>query len=384
MIKKNMVIALYSTPDYYPPTLSAIEYLSGEYDQIFVVFRNYKGTFDWVYPGNVKLIPTGNDIDIRQAEKSSTIKKIRFFIQYCIKFYSTIRRNQADTLLLYDFMPILAFRLLLPFIKMPRVIWYHNHDVADNSIIRKCSLAWFAWKSEAWIFPKLSIFSLPSMDRREFFPMGRLVGEFYFLPNFPSIKVFKRYSKSGDRNNDIIKIIYQGSISPWHGFEEIIGILDRSIHGKKLDLTLRGFITDDYRESLVQLAKKNGVSAQLAILPPISYSKVIEKTAHYNIGIGIYRREDIMNRTLGTSSNKIYEYAAAGLPVLLFDNTQFRSNLQKFKWAFFTDCSDHSLISALEKIELNLETLSCQAREDFETQLNFEKFFNPVCRFLKA
>ena len=85
----------------------------------------------------------------------------------------------------------------------------------------------------------------------------------------------------------------------------------------------------------------------------------------YHIGIGIHRKEDIMNKTLGTSSNKIYEYAAAGLPVLLYDNQQFRNYLGKYKWAFFTDCSKASLISALETMERNIQELGKRGQDGF-------------------
>jgi len=90
-----------------------------------------------------------------------------------------------------------------------------------------------------------------------------------------------------------------------------------------------------------------------------------------------------MNKTLGTSSNKIYEYAASGLPVLLFDNAHFRNHLGQYKWAFFTDCTYESLIVNLEEIILNYPTLSNQARLDFEDKLNFENFIHPVIVYLQ-
>ena len=52
---KKLVIALYSHPDYYPPTLNALEYLSEIYSEIVIVHRNITG-FNWDYPVNVKLV----------------------------------------------------------------------------------------------------------------------------------------------------------------------------------------------------------------------------------------------------------------------------------------------------------------------------------------
>ena len=82
-----------------------------------------------------------------------------------------------------------------------------------------------------------------------------------------------------------------------------------------------------------------------------------------------------MNKTLGTASNKIYEYAALGLPVILYDNDHFREILGKFEWAFFTDTSTASLKTCLENIIADYPRLSRQASEDFSKQLSFEHYF---------
>ncbi|HTB26718.1 MAG TPA: hypothetical protein VK711_15205 [Puia sp.] len=384
MLKKNLVISIYSPPEYYPPTLNAIEYLSGIYENIYVVFRNYDEQFDWTYPENVHLIQTGKKIHVRKAEAASVLKKVQYFFQYSRKLLKTIRRNQPDTILLYDYFPVLAYRLISPFIRKPATLWYHNHDVGDSKVIRKGSLSWAAWKSENWIFPRIQIFSLPSVDRQAYFPMEELKGRFFFLPNYPSVKVFNRYARYQKSYGEVLRIVYQGSIGPLHGLEEIIRLLGRSIRGKQMELIVRGFISEEYKKELLGLAAESGVSKKLQIIPPGSYSKVIEQCMAYHIGIGIHRKDDIMNKTLGTSSNKIYEYAAAGLPVILYDNQQFRNYLGKYNWAFFTDCSEASLISIFETIERKIQILGNQARMDFENELNFEKYFAPVCQLLNA
>ena len=384
MLRKNLIISIYSPPEYYPPTLNAIEYLSGIYEHIYVVFRNYDEEFDWIYPANVHLIQTGKKIHVRKAEAASVWKKIWYFLQYSRLLFKTIRKNPPDTILLYDFFPVLAYRLISPFIKYPATLWYHNHDVGDSQFIRKWSLAWFAWKSEKWIFPRIRIFSLPSVDRQVYFPMEKLMGKFFFLPNYPSIKVFNRYARYQKDYPDVLKIVYQGSIGPMHGLEEMIRMLGTRINGRGLELIIKGFVSDSYKSDLLALAAGEGTSDKLTIIPPGSYSKVIEQCMRYHIGIGIHRKEDIMNKTLGTSSNKIYEYAAAGLPVLLYDNQQFRDYLGKYEWAFFTDCSKDSLISTLEIIDKNIRELGSHARMDFENELNFEKYFGEVCQLLNA
>jgi glycosyltransferase involved in cell wall biosynthesis len=89
-----------------------------------------------------------------------------------------------------------------------------------------------------------------------------------------------------------------------------------------------------------------------------------------------------MNKTLGTASNKIYEYAASGMPVLVYDNEHFRSTLQNRLWVIFTDTSTVSLQRALVKIMDQYKQMEAAALNDFETELCFEKYFNPFLNYL--
>jgi glycosyltransferase involved in cell wall biosynthesis len=289
-----------------------------------------------------------------------------------------MRKYRPDTLLIYDYLAILSYRLVYIFAPKPRITWYHNHDVAEKQYIRKHSISWWSWKSEKWIFPKLQIFSLPSIEREFCFPMKSLTGKFVFLPNFPSELIYKN-GISDQRNKDpVFKILFQGSIGPMHGLEEIIPLLKERIAGKDLMLVLKGFINPKYLELLKSIAAENNVSGKLLYIGPTDYREVIENGRTCHIGIGIHKKEDIMNKTLGTASNKIYEYSALGLPVILYDNQHFREILGKFEWAFFTDTSSDSLRNCLEKIILDFPRLSSLAVSDFRTQLSFEHYFKSL------
>jgi Glycosyl transferases group 1 len=380
---KNLVVAIYSHPDYYPPTLNAIENLAGQYDSITVVPRNIIRP-GWKYPGNVKLITPKRLFTVKELETAPTFKKIWWFLQFTRRFFSAVVRSKADTILIYDSIPVLSYRLINKFINKPKILWYHNHDVMEPQYIRKWSLSWLGWKSEKWIFQKLDLFSLPALERMVCFPMEKLHGKFFFLPNFPSLAFYDKYKTLQKDVSGNIRILFQGSIGPLHGIEEILEILPRKIEGKNPELWLKGFIGEAYKNELMCLAAQFGVKERLIFIPPTSYSKVVENAQNCHIGIGIHKKQDMMNKTLGTSSNKIYEYAASGLPVLLYDNPHFRGHLGQYNWAFFTDCSKTSLIASLEKIMTDYGYLSDQARQDFANKLNFEKYFEPVVNHIQS
>jgi hypothetical protein len=85
-----------------------------------------------------------------------------------------------------------------------------------------------------------------------------------------------------------------------------------------------------------------------------------------------------MNTTVGTASNKIYEYAAIGLPVILFDTPHFRHHLGERRWAFFTRLSESSLLHTLEEVAENYDVATHAAIHDFRHEFNFERVFTPA------
>jgi glycosyltransferase involved in cell wall biosynthesis len=378
---KTLVVAIYSHPEYYPPTLNALEILSGFYDKIFVLHRNIEG-FDWKYPANVQLVAPSSLYSVRVVEKSSFVKKVGWFLLFCYRFLRLLWKTRPDSILLYDSLAVLGYRVVKMFAKQAPVCWYHNHDVSEEKYIRKYSLSWWAWKSEPWLFRQLTIFSLPAMERKMYFPMEQLKGQFFFLPNFPSKNIYNSYRKAGKSRDAAIKLLYQGSIGELHGLEEIISILGEKISNRSLHLVLKGFVDPAYLDKLYEIGRNLGVEKQIQYIPPSGYREVIENAFNCDIGIGIHKKSDIMNQTLGTASNKIYEYAAAGMPVLLYDNEHFRSTLEGKEWVFFTDTTGDSLKEIVSTIIDSYDSLSAMAMNDFNKNMNFENSFNKVTEYL--
>jgi glycosyltransferase involved in cell wall biosynthesis len=368
------LVAIYGHPDYYPPTLSALENLALIYENIYILHRNIPG-LNWQYPANVHLVGPKKLHSLPEAEAAGSIRKLTWYLIFSRNMLMAFRKYNPDTFLIYDYLSILAFRLVFRFVPKPRITWYHNHDVAEEQYIRKYSLSWLSWKSEKWLFPKLQIFSLPAIERKTYFPMQLLKGDFIYLPNFPSEFIYEKCDHEKRIEDAVFKILFQGSIGAEHGLEELIPILKETIGGKRLTLVLKGFVSYAYFAHLKSIAVCHQVADRLIYIGPTDYRQVIENAKTCHIGIGIHKKEDIMNRTLGTASNKIYEYAALGLPVLLYDNNHFREILGKYLWAFFTDTSKASLKECIEDIILNYSKLSKQASADFINELSFEHYF---------
>lgn len=373
----KLVAALYSNIEGYPPSINAIQLLAEQYDEIVVLNSNvFKNEF--VFKKNVVIKSVGKFIDIRSFENKSILLKIIHFIKYV--YFLKVNLKNANVFIAYDAIPLLAFkiiRLFEPFKRAP-MLWYHNHDVYEPGLNRKFSIAWFAEKNEPKMFPAIDIFSLPAEERKKFFPIHLLHGAYFFLPNYPSIEFYNKFINQNKIFDKEIKLIYQGSIGPGHGLEAIISILPNEILGRKLTLHLKGFISDAYKLELKQIAKLYFAETHLFFYPVTAYQDVPKLASTCHIGIGIHTGTDRMNSSLGTSSNKIYEYAALGLPVLLYKNKHFVNALSMHPWATFTDLSALDLINCIKSIADNYEFLSKSAIDSFYEKLNYEHYFKEI------
>ncbi len=376
MSDNSIVITVYSHPEFYPPTLNLIDELSLKFDKVYVLSRN---VFDskWIYPNNTELISKGERISIRDSEKANNFKKIVSFFSYTFSLWKLCLINKPKYVILCDPIPTLSFYLISPFLSKSIKIWYHNHDVLEFQKVKKYSISWLSHFSEKALFNKLAIFTLPSEERIKYFPLKNLLGKYYFLPNYPRVKYYSKFKKA-IRSECEIRLLFQGSIGPGHGLEEIINLLHIKVNNKKLVLVLKGFSTDIYKSNLFSIAKRKNLSNHLEFHGVTDYSEVPILMNTCNIGLAIFTDNDVMNSTLGTASNKIYEYAAMGLPVLLFDNHHFKGHLSNYKFCAYTNLNPEDILEKIKLLDDEFDVFSSNALDKFSSVLNFEKFFKKI------
>jgi len=378
----KIVAAVYSHPEYYPPTLNAMEQLSQHTERIVLLHRNVKPK-EWHYPENVFLKSSGSFKGITATQNESVLWKLISFIRFSIDFFKVLRKEKPNWVIAYDPIPLLSYRIISFFVLKKPKIWYHNHDILELKNTRSFSVSRCAVKSEKSFFNKIDLFSLPAQERKSSFLMNNFKGKYIYLPNYPSISHSnKNHTINFKKKN--IDFIFQGSISYNHGLEEIlcaIPNLNREFN-KNFRLVIKGFIDKDYSEHLQNIARKNQVSESLIVIGVGPYQEVFEISANCDIGLAIHTADNLMNKTLATSSNKIYEYIAVGLPVLLYDNEHFKSHLKKRTWAFFTNITQKSIIENVGIILESYPHISQSALSDFRSELNFEHNFSSVISFL--
>lgn len=376
----KVLIAIYYHPEAYPPTLNAIGELRKIAEKISILYRPHLPDV-WKYPKNVQLMPAGKAMSSRAQEQSSLWIKILLFAQFLNILAKTLFKEKPDIILLYDAIPLLAYRLVRFVFRKKILVWYHNHDVSESTGMRKYAIGWWAAFLESSAFRWIDLFTLPSKERAAYFPLASYKGAYFFLPNLPALRFYNTFQQV-EKPQDELRLVYQGSINAEHGLEELLAVLPIPISGKKLKLHILGKASDDYRKSFLEKAATYKVQDQVIFEGYISYSKLPLYTSSNHIGIGINKPQGIIYQTGGTASNKIYEYMACGLPVLYYDIPHYREHLQQYPWTFATDLSRTSLLECLSTIANSYAEISATAKKDFQETLNYEQHFEPILAYL--
>jgi len=389
-MKKNgiLIIAVYSHIEAYPPSLNAVHHLATLFERIIVLVPNNMQS-KWKYPENVEMKPYGKYIDVSVVGKKSLFKKLSFFVGYGIYLSKLIKLNKPNLVLLYDPLSFSALNLFSGKYVQKRIIpiWYHSHDVMDARELPKFSLMWISRQLELRYFSKITFFSLPNKVRLQYFPIHLLQYPPVILPNFPSLHIFGKQYTVKQNPEHVLKLIFQGQISRSSLLDAFVRILKNQISGKNIELHLAGPVDPDYRHFLQSLANELQVTHQLIFHGLLPYSELPCLTASCDIGIAVYGSHNTMVKTMSTASNKIFEYASLGLPVIMNKRSDMEEELGQYPWIHFTEIAEKGLMDCLSKIDDSYFHLSAAARKDIEAALNFEiyfgRFIQEITNYLK-
>lgn len=379
--KEVLVVAVYSHIEAYPPSLNAITHLAERFDEIYVLHRNVLPS-SWVYPTNVSLIDFGDYIPADQVYRLSLRSKVRSYFDFGVALRKLVDKQRPELLLVYDG---IAFTLANLFIGAKALsqltFWYHNHDVMYERELSMSSLMWWIRKLELYFFHRIDYFTLPTYARLKFFPISKLLRTPVIIPNFPSIGFYGKWrSKS---SAEALRLIFQGQIGSSNEIEKLIKLLSCFIGSKRIELHLVGPISRLYRQELQTIAEECKVSDRVFFYGRLPYSELPPITSSCHVGVAMYSNHNAMVRTMSTASNKIFEYASVGLPVIVNDREDMRKEFESYNWIHFAQFETKDLLSVLNVIVQNYEQFSASARSDFESSLNFENAFIPFLSSIK-
>jgi len=367
----NVLVAIYADLELYPPSLNAVRELAARVENVYVVLRSL-GHACVDLPENVTVTCAIRREGEAALRAMTTLEKVRDFIRFVRCMRAVQSKTHPRLILAYDPLPLMAVRLA-GVRKWPCFLWYHNHDKEAHNPNRFFSIGWWAYATEASAFRRIDFFTVPARERLPLFNTRRLRKVPVVLPNYPSRRqVGSTHFAYAD---DVLRLGYQGSLGRHHGFQEIIPWLGRRVCGKSLHLTLVGKIDDTFRSELFDLANSHGVADWFSIRDFVPFTDLPRVLQAFDVGLAIHKPIGVTYSTGGTASNKIYEYAAAGLPVVLYDSAHYREHLGARPWVAFCNLTWETFSAALESLMDGLDERSRVAMGDIKGSLNYETVF---------
>jgi starch synthase len=145
---------------------------------------------------------------------------------------------------------------------------------------------------------------------------------------------------------DEFLILYQGGIGPTRRIEPAIAAL---AHAPNCVLAIRGPRMDLYEDGYRRAAAAAGASRRVHLLDAVPSTDVVAAT--HGADAGLYTVVGVCRNYQLALPNKVYEYAAAGLPVLVSDYPEVSRFVREADIGLTFDAEDpHSIAAAMNRL----------------------------------
>jgi glycosyltransferase involved in cell wall biosynthesis len=183
-----------------------------------------------------------------------------------------------------------------------------------------------------------------------------------------------------DRRFEQRELLYRGSLGAANGNLEHVRCLACAL--SKPQLRFIGSGEDDFLRELVASINEESMHARVSLDGFVPYEIANERTRQASVGLALYKAMDANLVHSVTATNKLYEYAACALPVIVPDTAAYRDYLKDESWVLYADpASPASIADAVDQIFSDRDRYGAMcraAREAFETRYNYETVFQPV------
>lgn len=304
--------AIYQDPVNYPPTLNALRCLAAAGAEVLCI------GFDRDLGKHLPL-PTGARIQYLNARSPGSAKNTLDHLGSALLFYRAVQRAistfRADLVIGYDHWGALA---LLPLPGRARELrMVHLHDILDDDAVPVLStegLVWALVKRQLSSFPVVGV---PAEERAQYLRERlRRVPRLTVVENAPPLTSPSRNALLRTRlgisaEEPLAVVVGQMTL----GAETVRALAQTRARWHLAVIGCRnpGWINDMERE-----ARQHRLTDRLHLVPYTDYDTVRRWLPGCDLGLCFYARSTNPNwNHMGSSSVKIQEYMAAGLPSLV-------------------------------------------------------------------
>ncbi len=136
-------------------------------------------------------------------------------------------------------------------------------------------------------------------------------------------------------------VLYQGGIGAERGSDVLVRALAHL--PAHVGLVLIGPGKAEFLDSLRAIADASGVASRLLLHPPVDQAELFRLTCSADVGVVVYQNTNRNNYFC--APNKLYEYAAAGLPMVAADLPPIREFLESYDCGAMIDPTDPASVA---------------------------------------
>ncbi len=380
----KFILFIYSDPHLYPPTVNAANILVEKGHEVFLV--GYK----LIVPGRITINSKVNLIYI--AKITHGWKGLLQYLHSYWFLFKIVLFQKVDWIISYD---AFAAGPVMVVSKLLNKKWvYYQHDFWSNpkGIYHK-----LLHRLELISSRRASIVCFPQEDRLRIFQnlTRSLFNYTVIVHNGPRLSWIHR----NNRHELIVNlnkkyeniIVYQGGWA--HEFN--LDVYIRALSLCKIQNVCLLFIGKEHekgiKDYLLNIGKSLAIRDQLYFHDTyIPYDEILDITKFCKIGLSIPMISEEKNTTniyyLAGASNKLGEYIACGLPILVSDTSSNHKFFDKYGTAFFFSPDDPIEIANLfDSLLINEGVLIQKSKHNtnvFKTTLNFDIQFSKLLEMI--
>jgi glycosyltransferase involved in cell wall biosynthesis len=374
----RLLVVFYANPDQYPPTYNAVSLLRACFRVRVVSRRTERESRS--YPEDVRLDRVGAARSAQEAAAQSAPRKLADFLEFVAAVRRAIREDAPRVIYAYDPYAIVAVALAGG--RAPLV--YQRHEVEELDRISRRSLGGWVLRASLPLSRRAALVVFPDRGRAEYY--ARFVPglpEPMIVPNFPLRATFPAPDLASlvDGRFERRQVFYRGALGGSNGLREAVRAFARVAPPASLRLCGPG--SPDFVRELEALATELGVRDRVDLAGFIpSFDQLNRETLAGSVGLLLYRAVDTNWAWSASAVNKLYEYAACGMPALAPDRASYREFLGGEDWVELVDEADPAAIAAaIERVLSDRARYAerCRAaRRAFEERFNYESAFAPL------
>ncbi|HME01563.1 MAG TPA: glycosyltransferase [Solirubrobacteraceae bacterium] len=233
-------------------------------------------------------------------------------LAFLVEFVRGLRALRPDVVHAHD------AAMLLPGIVGARLtgarLVYDSHELATSVPYRERAWAWFVATIERIVVPRcVAVITVSDGIARRLRARYRLTTEPTVVRNVSALAVggegTLRRRMGLDEHTPLV--LHQGAPAPARGCEVLVEALTR-LEG--VHLAFMGDPETGYGEELRAVVARHGVQDRVALLASVPLSELLANTAEADVGVTLLQ-DTCENHRLALP-NKLFEYIAAGVPVV--------------------------------------------------------------------